>query len=89
MMEMVGRAIVEERLGPRQFAELAAYVRQEYGPGNGPGFLIAAAIDGARKRPKRREAVLPGVIRALAKGVKALVPGIGKSRKANDPNPTR
>ena len=41
MMAMYGSALIEERMKPRRFAEIAAYVRQEYGPGVGPEFLFA------------------------------------------------
>jgi hypothetical protein len=90
MMEAYGRAMIEDRLRPRQFAELAAYVRSEYGPRVGPAFLIAEAANGsAGGRRKRREAAAGGLIRTLAKAVKALVIVGGNGRKAKASNPTR
>ncbi len=90
MMEAYGRAMIEDRLKPRQFAELAAYVHGEYGPRVGPGFLIAEAANGsARGRRRRREAAEGGLIRTLATAVKALVVGNGTVRKAKATNPAR
>jgi hypothetical protein len=90
MMEVYGRAVIEERLQPRQFAEIAAYVRREYGPGVGPGFLLAGIANGAAGGPrKRRIRVSRGVIRTLAKAMKALVNGGGNVRKAKAPNSSR
>jgi hypothetical protein len=90
MMEAYGRAMIEDRLKPRQFAELAAYVHGEYGPRAGPGFLIAEAANGsARGRRRRREAAEGGLIRTLVKAAKSLVVGSGNGRKANASNPAR
>ncbi len=87
---MYGRALVEERQIPRRHAELAAYVRQEYGSGIGPGFLLAEAANGVARKPrKRRDARSTGVFRTLAKAMKAFVAGNGERREANDLNPTR
>ncbi|HEX9341036.1 MAG TPA: hypothetical protein VF992_07710 [Thermoplasmata archaeon] len=90
MMAMYGRAVIEERMKPHRFAEIAAYVRQEYGPGIGPEFLFAQAAAGAAgKWRRRRGAGSVGVFRTLAKAVKALVPGIGNGRKASARTATR
>ena len=88
MMEMYGRAIVEERLRPRKFAEIATYVRNEYGPGIGPAFLFAGmANGGVAGKPRKQWTTSRGVIRTLAKAMRALVPGNG--RKAKAPSPAR
>ncbi len=89
MMAMYGRAVIEERMKPRRFAEIAAYVRQEYGPGVGPEFLFAQASGAPAKQRRRREAGSVGVFHTLAKAVKALVPGIGNARKARARTATR
>lgn len=89
MMAMYGRALIEERMKPRRFAEIAAYVRQEYGPGVGPEFLFAQASGAPAKQRRRREAGSVGMFRTLAKAVKALVPGIGNARKARARTATR
>ena len=89
MIAMYGRAVIEERMKPRQFAEIAAYVRQEYGPGVGPEFLFAQASGAPAKQRRRREAGSVGVFHTLAKAVKALVPGIGNVRKARAGTATR
>ena len=90
MMAMYGSAVIEERMKPRRFAEIAAYVRQEYGPGVGPEFLFAQAASGAAaKQRRRREPGSVGMFRTLAKAVKALVPGIGNARKARARTATR
>src|SRR6266571_974507 len=54
MMAMYGRAVIEERMKPRRFAEIAAYVRQEYGPGDGPDLGEGGQGDrpGDRQRPQ-------------------------------------
>lgn len=88
MAEAYGRAVIEERLKPRQFAEIAAYVRREYGPGIGPGFLLAEVANGAAGKPRKRPgATADRVIHAIAKAVKSLVPGNGREGKTS--NPTR
>jgi len=88
MMEMYGRAIVEDRLRPRKFAEIATYVRNEYGPGIGPAFLFAGmANGGVAGKPRKQWTTSRGVIRTLAKAMRALVPGNG--RKAKAPSPAR
>lgn len=90
MMEAYGRAVVEERIQPRHLAELAAYLRHEYGPATGPGFVFAEMADGATRKPRKgREAASNGVFHTLAKAMKALVPGNGNGRKAKASNPTR
>jgi len=89
MMAMYGRAVIEERMKPRRFAEIAAYVRQEYGPGVGPEFLFAQASGTPAKQRRRREAGSVGMFRTLAKAVKAIVPGIGNARKARARTATR
>ena len=73
MMAAYGRAVIEDRLKPRQFAEIAAYVRREYGPGIGPGFLLEAAANGAAEKP--RGLIAKDLLRAFARTVKSLVPG--------------
>ncbi len=90
MMEMYGRAIVEERLRPQRFAEIAAYVRSEYGPGIGPEFLFADMAAGAAGKPrKQREPASAGVFRTLARAMKAIVSGTGNGRKTKASTPTR
>lgn len=89
-MEAYGRAVVEERTKPRHLAELAAYLRHEYGPATGPGFVFAQMADGAARTPRKGPEAAPnGVLRTLATAVKALVPGNGNERKAKALNPTR
>jgi hypothetical protein len=74
MMEMYGRAVMEERLKPRQHAELAAYVRREYGSSIGPGFLLAEIANGTSGKGRRRRDSAAGILHAFARAVKALVP---------------
>jgi hypothetical protein len=86
MADAYGRAVIEERLKPRQFAEIAAYVRREYGPGIGPGFLLAEVANGTAGKPRKRPgATADRVIHAIAKAVRALVPGNGHEGKASSP----
>ena len=83
MMAAYGRAVIEDRLKPRQFAEIAAYVRREYGPGIGPGFLLEAAANGAAEKP--RGLIAKDLLRAFARTVKSLVPGNGREGKISSP----
>ena len=88
MAEAYGRAVMEERLRPRRHAELAAYVRHEYGSGTGPGFLLAEiANGGAWGPPKRRGIAGRRFLAGIAKALKAFV--VGNSRKAEMPEPAR
>ena len=88
MMEMYGKAVIDERLKPRHLAEIAGYVRREYGLGTGPGFLLAAMDDRDAQKP-RRDRPVDALLRALAKAMKAIVPGNGNGRKAKTVEPTR
>lgn len=88
MATAYGTAVMEERLRPRRHTELAAYVRREYGPNIGPGFLLAeVANGGATGPPRRRRAAGTGLLAGIAKAMKALVAGNG--RKAQIPDPAR
>ena len=78
-----GRAVVEERMKPRHLAELAEYVRHEYGPATGPGFVLAELANGTA--PKARK----GLWASLAKAANALVPRNGNGRKAKVPQSVR
>lgn len=83
MHQLYGRAVVEERIRPRHLAELAEYLRHEYGPATGPGFVLAALADGTA--PKARKSLWASV----AKAARALVPANGNGRKANAPQSVR
>ena len=83
MQQLYGRAVVEERIKPRHLAELAEYVRHEYGPATGPGFVLAELANGTA--PKARK----GLWASVAKAAKALVPGNGNGRKAKAPQSVR
>lgn len=78
MMDVYGKAIVEERLKPRHLAELAVYLRREYAPGTELGWLIGEANGALRQRnpPKANG----GVLRAVVAALKGLVPGKASSR---------
>ena len=79
MYEAFGRAVVEERARPRQLQDLAAYLRWEYGAGTEPGFVLAELANGGR--PPRRPPGEGGVLHALAKAIRALVPVNGNDRR--------
>ena len=85
MATAYGTAVMEERLRPRRHAELAAYVRSEYGPRIGAGFLLAEANGGVTRPPRRRRASGPGILAGLAKAMKALVAGNGRRAEISDP----
>ncbi len=69
MQAEYGRAVVRERTNPKQLAELARYLRMEYGPGTGPGYFFAELADGARTRKAEGT---NGVLSALRRVVRAL-----------------
>lgn len=80
MFEAYGKAVVEERMRPRHLAELAQYLRLEYGPGTEPGWVVAEANGGRRAGiPAKANG---GVLRALKAAVRALVPNNGRGAKA-------
>ncbi len=88
MWDEYGKAVLEERRHPPHLAELSRYLRMEYGPGTGPGYLYAAMADGARRTKRGRRT--PGrVLRTLSKVVRALLPGNGRKPKTGSPAPTR
>jgi hypothetical protein len=88
MAAAYGTAVIEERLKPRRHAELAAYVRREYGPYVGPEFLLAEIANGGAWGPRgRRRAELSGVLTSLAKAMKVLI--VGNGRKAKIPDAAR
>jgi len=77
-----GRAVVEERVKPRHLVELAEYLRREYGPATGPGYVLAELANGSAPKPHKGRA-------ALVKAVRALVPRNGNRRKAKAPQSVR
>jgi len=81
MMELYGKALMEERLKPRHHAEIERYMRWEYGPAVRPDFLFAAVADGAARRPGRSRP-LAGLVRALGRVAMAIVPRSANSRRA-------
>ena len=91
MMPGYGRAVVEDRLTPQRFAEIAAFVRSEYGRGIGPGFLVANALNGAaaRKPRRRTQGSFTRGLRALAHAIRSLVAGGRTVREEKASNPTR
>ncbi len=82
MQQEYGKAVVEERTRPQHLAELARYVRLEYGPGTGPGYFLAEMADGARRSRKRGRGTLKGVLHTLSKGVRVLLRNNGKRLRA-------
>jgi hypothetical protein len=84
MATAYGTAVMEERLRPARHAEIAAYVRREYGPNIGPGFLLAEVANRGAAGRRRRAAGLR-LLAGLAKAMKALVAGNGRRAKIADP----
>lgn len=87
MWERYGKAVVEERTNPRQLAELSRYLRMEYGPGTGPGALLAE-VNG-RSRSRKAEKGSNGVLRVFRRIVKALLANNGRKSKASGTAPSR
>lgn len=85
MMDRYGKAVVEERVKPRHLAEVARYLRMEYGPGTGPGYLLAESADGSRRKAQGRTSTLARVGAALAAAFAALMPGQRASEKGAEP----
>ena len=89
MAEAYGRALIEERMKPRRHAEIAAYVRHEYGRGTGPEFLLAQVANaGVSGPPRRRFTESVAVFNALARTLRALVVG-NRNRHGKVADPTR
>ena len=89
MMQAYGSVLVAQRMTPQRHAEIAAYVRNEYGPGTGPEFLFAQIANGGGRGRRRRAEDSSGVFRTLAKAMKAFVGGNGRDGKAPAADPTR
>lgn len=77
-----GKAVVQERTKPQHLAELARYLRMEYGPGTGPGYFFAEMADGARTRKAEKT---NGVVNALRRVVRALSGNNGGTPEAGRP----
>ncbi len=89
MQQEYGKAVVYDKTHPRHLAELSRYLRMEYGPGTEPYYLLAELADGARRPRKRGKRASKGVLNALLKAVRALLPNNGRKPKAGTPGPTR
>ena len=89
MMQAYGSVLVAQRMTSQRHAEIAAYVRNEYGRGTGPEFLFAQIANGAGRRPRRRPEDPFAVFRTWAKAMKAFVGGNGGDRKATNADPAR
>lgn len=88
-MQEYGKAVVEERTRPQHLAELSRYLRMEYGPSTGPGYVFAEMANGARKSRKRGKRAARRVLKTLSRAARALVPNNGKRQKAKVAEPTR
>ncbi len=89
MLQKYGQAVVEERTKPQHLAELARYLRMEYGPGTEPGYILAEMADRARRSRRRRKRTLRRVVTALSKAMRALVTNNGTKEKTRSTDPTR
>lgn len=83
MQQLYGWAVVEERIKPRHLAELAGYVRHEYGLATGPGLVLAALANGTAPKARR------GLWASVAKAATTLVPHNGNGRQAKALNLVR
>jgi len=76
MLHTYGTAVVQEQTTPSRYREIAAYLRQEYEPGTGPGYLLAAASNTvALRRTTSRGS--GRAVRAFVSSVRRLVPWRG------------
>ncbi|MFQ5837883.1 MAG: hypothetical protein ACE5HJ_03780 [Thermoplasmata archaeon] len=89
MQHEYGKAVIRERTRPRHLAELANYLRMEYGPATGPGYFMAEMANGSRRPRRRRRGVLKRALRALSGAVRTSVPGNNKRPRSKSPEPTR
>lgn len=87
-MDRYGRAVVEERLKPQHLAEVARYLRMEYGPGTEPGHLLASLADGSRPRSRGAPRLLRRMAGALAGALRALMPNASRAEQRRA-EPTR
>ncbi len=82
MLGEYGKAVVRERRSPQHYAELSRYLRMEYGPGTGPGYLLQEMANGT----ETRKGLAVRAYKALAKAVSTLA---HNGRKTENPVPTR
>ncbi|HKZ90442.1 MAG TPA: hypothetical protein VJ300_09340 [Thermoplasmata archaeon] len=90
MMPTHVRLLVEQRNGPRLSPELERYLRWEYGPDTGAGYLLAELERITARRPPKARRTARSIVRAITKALKALVarPEIkGHSEVSGRPGP--
>ena len=80
MMNVYGLAATN-RWAESRDTELARYVRQEYGPGVGTGFLYAAAAAGASRTRGRRSRTLAEGLRSVTRAFRARLLGKGRAAR--------
>jgi hypothetical protein len=88
-MERYGKAVIDERTNPRHLAEIAAYLRREYGPGTGPSYIFADMADGGRGPRRGPGGILRDILHALSRALRALMPSNGLKPEPETPKPAR
>ncbi len=78
MQHEYGKAVVKHRTNPQHYAELARYLRMEYGPGTGPGYFLKEVVNGT----KTRKGLAARAYNALASALKDLANAGRKSNKS-------
>ena len=81
MLNVYGWAAANRWDGSRD-ADLARYVRTEYGPRVGTGFLYAAAAAGASRTGGRRSRTLAEGLRSVTRAFRARL--LGRTRVARE-----
>ncbi|MCI4371941.1 MAG: hypothetical protein L3J78_04760 [Thermoplasmata archaeon] len=85
MMQGYASTLFAEGVRSRRHAEIAAYVRHEYGAGTGPEFLLAEVANGGAWGPRRRRlAEAAEALSVIAKAMKAFVGGADRKAKVAD-----
>ena len=87
MAAAYARAVSAERRSPRAFAELAEYVRWEYGPGTGLGYFLAEMASAAPSSRRRRRTGT-GMFRAFVRALRAAFPANGRSHRTTEADST-
>lgn len=88
MNHLYGMAVVQERTTPKVRWEVAEFVRWEYEPGTGLGYLLAAIADSAQPGRKNGSKVRRA-LRGFARRVQALANGHTGEAQVSRPGQAR
>lgn len=87
MNDMYGIAVVNERTTPRVRPEVADFVRREFEPGTGLGYLLAAVLD-ATQPPVEDGSRVRRALRGFGRRVRTVTHGRARGAHASRPGGT-